>query len=87
MTVAEKIEMLKSIFRQISNHDVLSWKPAPDGYQWTCSTHAAAVSFTEEVLWNINLLGPDRLTFPHRFEPDGGPTVVFMPIADDSPEQ
>ena len=86
MTVAEKICLLQGIFRQNSNQGILTWGSVPNGYRWTCTSHATAIGLAKALISNVELLGLNRQTFPFRFEPqDGNWTVIFEPL-DDAPE-
>lgn len=82
MTVEEKVEILRGIFRQNSNKDVLTWGEVPGGYRWTCASHAAAMHLAELLLSNVELLKLPRSMFPYRFEPDGGAMLIIEPIPD-----
>ena len=82
MTVAEKVEILQSIFRQTSNLDVLTWGPFPGGYRWTCANRAAARRLASLITSHLKLLQLDRSTFPFRFDLETGSMLIFEPIAD-----
>ena len=82
MTVEEKISLLRDIFRQVSNLDVLTWGRVPGGYRWTCSSHRAAERLAEFLISNVRLLRLDAATFPYHFDPEFGPTLVFTPQDD-----
>ncbi len=84
MTVEEKVEILRHLFRQISNQDVLTWGHVEGGYRWTCTNHRSAVRLAEFLLSNVDLLTLDRATFPYRFEPEHGPTLIIEPIEGDT---
>ncbi len=84
MTVEEKVSLLRDIFRQVSNLDVLTWGRVPGGYRWTCSSHRAAVRLAEFLISNVRLLHLDPTGFPYYFDPEFGPTVVFEPAADET---
>ncbi len=85
MTVAEKISLLQGIFRQNSNQGILTWGSIPNGYRWTCTSHATAIGLAKALISHVELLGLDRQTFPFRFEPHEGTwTVVFEPVDDGS---
>ena len=82
MTAAEKIALLKHLFREVSNLGVLSWGPIKTGYRWKCDTHATAMRLAEFLLANVELLELDVETFPHRYEPENGPTLIIEPKTD-----
>ncbi|MDB5340530.1 MAG: hypothetical protein JWN70_6149 [Planctomycetaceae bacterium] len=83
MTSGQKVDLLKQLFQQSSNQGVQSWGPTEDGYRWTCDSHATAARLAEFLLSNVELLDLDRKSFLYRYEPDNGPTLVFLPVDDE----
>lgn len=82
MTPGEKTVLLQRLFEQVSNLGVLSWGPTEKGYRWSCEDYATAVRLAGILLSNAEELNLDRETFPHRYEPENGPTLIIEPIAD-----
>ena len=82
MTVEEKVEILRSVFRQLTNHGIESWGATESGYRWKCATHGTASNLAEMILSNLELLKLDTSAFPFRFEPERGSTLIFEPLAD-----
>lgn len=82
MTVAEKINLLRGIFRQNSNLGVLTWGPTANGYCWNCESPGVAKNLAQVLIDHVKLLGLDHSTFPFRFQPPLGTSVIFEPIAD-----
>ena len=82
MTVAEKVELLQSLFKRSSNQDVLTWGPTDRGFRWTCKTHDVAVRLAESLTQAVKNLNLDPSSFPYRFESDDGAVLLIEPIAD-----
>ncbi|MDB5340268.1 MAG: hypothetical protein JWN70_5887 [Planctomycetaceae bacterium] len=82
MTVEEKVEVLRSIFRQLSNHGIESWGAVRNGYRWKCDTQTTANNLADMIVADLKLLQLDVSTFPFRFESDETSTLIFEPIAD-----
>ena len=82
MTVEEKVGLLRSIFRQLSNHGIESWGATETGYKWKCDTHGTASNLAEMIVSKLELLKLDASAFPFRFEPEQGSTLIFEPMAD-----
>ncbi|MDB5391021.1 MAG: hypothetical protein JWM11_6667 [Planctomycetaceae bacterium] len=82
MTFGEKIALLQQVFQQGSNEGVLSWGATENGYRWKCVDHATAKRLAEFLLTNEEIANFDRQNFPHRFEPERGPTLIIEPTDD-----
>lgn len=82
MTREDKLQLLQRLFLQVSNHGVTTWGDTASGYRWTCENHATAQRFAESLVEQIRVLGLDAASFPYRFQPDGGATLIIEPVDD-----
>ncbi len=82
MTREEKVQLLPRLFVKLSNHGVLTWGETENGYRWTCEDHAIAKWLATNLMNAIQQQGMDATTFPYRFQPEGGATLIIEPVGD-----
>jgi hypothetical protein len=82
MTREDKVQLLKKLFLQVSNHGVITWGDTAEGYRWTCEDQSVAQKLAQSLVEHIQVLGIDTTSFPYRFQLNGGATLIMEPVDD-----
>lgn len=82
MTREDKIQLIQRLFQQLSNCGVETFGPTDEGYRWTCEDNAIAQKLANSLMDHVRVLKLDPATFPYRFQPEGGGTLIIEPVDD-----